>query len=92
MGCLVADVGAPAARRRATDDGVEATYAAAGETERELRALPRLGADRCSSAEWRVSRRGEELVLHVTSHGDRAAVRGLFMPFPPKRPAGRGTR
>lgn len=70
---------------RPTNSGVRFVYAASEESEHELRELSRLEAECCPFAEWRLRRRGEELILDVTSHGEgAAAVRALFGlgPFP----------
>ena len=64
---------------RPTDHGVRFFYTASEDAERELRELARLEAECCPFAEWRLSQRGEELVLEVTSTGEgAAAVRALF--------------
>jgi hypothetical protein len=64
---------------RPTADGVELVYALSEEVERVLHQLARLETKCCSFAEWRVSRRGDDLVLDVTSGGDGVrAVHALF--------------
>jgi hypothetical protein len=60
-------------------EGVQLVYARSEETQRELEELARLEAQCCSFAEWRVTRRGDEILLDVTSAGDGVtAVRALF--------------
>ena len=64
---------------RCTAGGVQLVYAGSDETQRELEDLTRLEAECCPFAEWRVTRRAEEILLDVTSAGDGvAAVRALF--------------
>ncbi len=64
---------------RSTTDGVQLVYAGSEETEQALEELARLEAQCCSFADWRVTRRGDEVLLDVTSSGDGvAAVRALF--------------
>ncbi len=74
---------------RPTDNGVRFFYAASEETERALRELARLEAECCAFAEWRLDRRGEELVLDVTSTTEgAAAIRTLFGVGPSRPPSG----
>ena len=69
--------------RRPIPRGVRLVFAGHDEVEGELRHLARLEADCCSFADWKVSRRGEGIVLDVTAPGEAvAAVRALFdVPF-----------
>ena len=69
--------------------GVRLVFAGNDEVERELRHLARLEADCCSFADWKVTRRGEGIVLDVTAPGEAVtALRALFdVPF--SRPAPR---
>ncbi len=64
---------------RSTAGGVQLVYGGSEETQRELEELARLEAQCCAFAEWRVARRGDEILLDVTSTGDGVTtVRALF--------------
>ncbi len=81
---------------RCATGGVQLVYAGAEETQRELEELARLEAECCAFAEWRVTRRGEEILLDVTAAADGvAAVRALFgvsQPEGERRPPSPGAR
>ena len=65
--------------RRPIPDGVQLVFAAQEGVESELKELARLEAQCCSFADWKVERRGEEVVLDVTAPAEAAdAVRALF--------------
>ena len=66
-------------KRRPIPGGMQLVFAARRGVEVELRELARLEAQCCSFADWKVQRRGEEVVLDVTAPADAAdAVRALF--------------
>ena len=65
--------------QRPIPGGVRLVLAPKEGVERELRELARLEGQCCAFAEWRVQRRGDEIVLEVTAPAEAvAAVRALF--------------
>jgi len=65
-------------KQRPSRDGVQLVFHAEEGIERQLRDLTRLEAQCCSFADWKIQRRGEDVVLDVTARGEAvAAVRAL---------------
>lgn len=76
--------------QRATTRGVELAYRSEEGVEGQLRELAALEAECCSFADWAVDRRGEDVLLTVTTAPESvAAVHDLFG-LAPRRMTSRG--